>query len=261
MFVNSSLLPCLFVLLLQPNLQIMEAEFSHLMTMDGLLGLITLIVMEIVLGIDNIIFISILAGKLPANQQEKARKIGLFLALLIRIGLLFSISWIIGLKEPLFYIMDHGYSGRDLVLLFGGLFLMAKSTTEIHGKIKGEEDHTNPNLKKLTLNAAIIQIIGLDVVFSFDSILTAVGLVNHILTMILAVIVSMLVMLAAAKSVSDFVNKHPTIKMLALSFLLMIGFMLTLEAFHQEVPKGYIYFAMAFSLIVELLNMRIRKKG
>ena len=250
-----------FVLLLQTNLQIMEAEFAHLMTMDGLIGLITLIVMEIVLGIDNIIFISILAGKLPANQQEKARKIGLFLALLIRIGLLFSISWIISLKEPLFSILDHGYSGRDLVLLFGGLFLMAKSTTEIHGKIKGEEDHTNPNLKKLTLNAAIIQIIGLDVVFSFDSILTAVGLVNHILTMVLAVIVSMLVMLAAAKSVSDFVNKHPTIKMLALSFLLMIGFMLTLEAFHQEVPKGYIYFAMAFSLIVELLNMRIRKKS
>lgn len=239
----------------------MEAEISHLMTMDGLIGLITLIVMEIVLGIDNIIFISILAGKLPANQQEKARKIGLFLALLIRIGLLFSISWIISLKEPLFSIMDHGFSGRDLVLLFGGLFLMAKSTTEIHGKIRGEEDHTNPNLKKLTLNAAIIQIIGLDVVFSFDSILTAVGLVNHILTMVLAVIVSMLVMLAAAKSVSDFVNKHPTIKMLALSFLLMIGFMLTIEAFHQEVPKGYIYFAMAFSLIVELLNMKIRKKS
>jgi predicted tellurium resistance membrane protein TerC len=239
----------------------MEAEFSHLMTMDGLIGLITLIVMEIVLGIDNIIFISILAGKLPANQQEKARKIGLFLALLIRIGLLFSISWIIGLKEPLFSIMDHGFSGRDLVLLFGGLFLMAKSTTEIHGKISGEEDHSNPNMKKLTLNAAILQIIGLDVVFSFDSILTAVGLVNHILTMVLAVIVSMIVMLAAAKSVSDFVNKNPTIKMLALSFLLMIGFMLTIEAFHQEVPKGYIYFAMAFSLIVELLNMRIRKKS
>jgi predicted tellurium resistance membrane protein TerC len=239
----------------------METEFSHLMTLDGLIGLITLIVMEIVLGIDNIIFISILAGKLPANQQEKARKIGLFLALLIRIGLLFSISWIIGLKEPLFSIMDHGFSGRDLVLLFGGLFLMAKSTTEIHGKIQGEEDHTNPNLKKLTLNAAIIQIIGLDVVFSFDSILTAVGLVNHILTMIIAVIISMLVMLAAAKAVSDFVNKHPTIKMLALSFLLMIGFMLTLEAFHQEVPKGYIYSAMAFALIVELLNMKMRKKS
>ena len=138
---------------------------------------------------------------------------------------------------------------------------MAKSTTEIHGKIQGEEDHTNPNLKKLTLNAAIIQIIGLDVVFSFDSILTAVGLVNHILTMIIAVIISMLVMLAAAKAVSDFVNKHPTIKMLALSFLLMIGFMLTLEAFHQEVPKGYIYSAMAFALIVELLNMKMRKKS
>jgi predicted tellurium resistance membrane protein TerC len=239
----------------------MESEFAHLMTIDGLIGLITLIVMEIVLGIDNIIFISILAGKLPKNQQEKARRIGLTLALIIRIGLLFCLSWIVGLKEPLFSVLSFDFSGRDIVLLFGGLFLMAKSTSEIHAKVRGEEDHTNPNLKKLTMNAAILQIVGLDIVFSFDSILTAVGLVNHILTMILAVIISMLVMLAAAKSVSDFVNRHPTIKMLALSFLLMIGFMLTLEAFHQEVPKGYIYFAMAFSLIVELLNMRIRKKS
>lgn len=238
----------------------MEAEFAYLLTADGMIGLITLVVMEIVLGIDNIIFISILAGKLPKNQQEKARRIGLILALLMRVALLFSISWIVGLKEPLFEIMNHGFSGRDIVLLLGGLFLMAKSTSEIHAKINHEEHISNPSAKKLTLNAAILQIIGLDIVFSFDSILTAVGLVNHILIMILAVVISMIVMLAAARSVSDFVNKHPTIKMLALSFLLMIGFMLTIEAFHYEVPKGYIYFAMAFSLIVELLNMRIRRR-
>ncbi len=237
----------------------MQEELVHIFTVDGIVSLFTLVVMEIVLGIDNIIFISILAGKLPHNQQEKARKIGLSLALLLRIGLLFSISWIIGLKEPFITVAGHGFSGRDLVLLFGGLFLMGKSTSEIHGKISKEEHISSPGLGKLTLNMAIMQIIGLDIVFSFDSILTAVGLVDHVSIMILAVIISMLVMLAAAKSVSDFVNKHPTIKMLALAFLLMIGFMLTIEAFHYEVPKGYIYFAMAFSLIVELLNMRLRK--
>jgi predicted tellurium resistance membrane protein TerC len=219
-----------------------------------------LIVMEIVLGIDNIIFISILAGKLPLEKQARARKIGLSLALLIRIGLLFSISWIVSLKADLFTVAGFGFSGRDIVLLLGGLFLIAKSTSEIHGKIEGEEDHTNPDLKRITMNAAITQIILLDIVFSFDSILTAVGLVDEVMTMIIAVIISMIVMLAAAKSVSDFVNKHPTIKMLALSFLLMIGFMLVVEAFDIHVPKGYIYFAMAFSLLVELLNLRMRKK-
>lgn len=238
----------------------MESEFAYLLTADGMIGLVTLVVMEIVLGIDNIIFISILAGKLPHHQQEKARKIGLMLALLMRIALLFSISWIVGLKEPLVHILNHGFSGRDIVLFLGGLFLMAKSTSEIHAKINHEEHTGGPSAAKMTLNTAILQIIGLDIVFSFDSILTAVGLVNHILIMILAVVISMIVMLAAARSVSDFVNRHPTIKMLALAFLLMIGFMLTIEAFHYEVPKGYIYFAMAFSLIVELLNMRMRKR-
>lgn len=239
----------------------MQEELIHIFSTDGLIGLITLIVMEVVLGIDNIIFISIIAGKLPVEKQEKARRIGLMLALLIRIALLFSISWIVSLKEPFITVMEHGFSGRDLVLLIGGLFLMAKSTSEIHAKINAEEHHSNPNLKKLTLNAAIAQIIGLDIVFSFDSILTAVGLVDHVSIMIIAVVVSMIIMLASAKAVSDFVNRHPTIKMLALSFLLMIGFMLTIEAFHYEVPKGYIYFAMAFSLVVELLNMRIRKSS
>lgn len=239
----------------------MNAEIAHVFSTDGIIGLITLVIMEIVLGIDNIIFISILAGKLPQHQQAKARRIGLTLALLIRIALLFSISWIVSLKEPFITILDHGFSGRDIVLLIGGLFLMAKSTSEIHGKIQHEEHLDSGKALKLSLNMAILQIIGLDIVFSFDSILTAVGLVDHVSIMIIAVIISMLVMLAAAKSVSEFVNKHPTIKMLALAFLLMIGFMLSIEAFHYEVPKGYIYFAMAFSLIVELLNMRIRKKS
>lgn len=239
----------------------MLEQFSHIFTASGAISLLTLVVMEIVLGIDNIIFISILAGKLPQNQQAKARRIGLALALIIRIGLLFSISWIVSLKSDLFTVGGMGFSGRDIVLLAGGLFLIAKSTSEIHGKIEGEEDHTNPDLKKITLNAAIFQIVLLDIVFSFDSILTAIGLVNEVIIMIVAVIISMMVMLAAAKSVSDFVNKHPTIKMLALSFLLMIGFMLTLEALDVHVPKEYIYFAMTFSLMVELLNLKMRKKA
>ena len=239
----------------------MMEQFAHLLTMSGIISLITLIVMEIVLGIDNIIFISILAGKLPKHKQAKARKIGLSLALIMRIGLLFCITWIANLKADLFTIAGFGFSGRDLVLLAGGLFLIAKSTTEIHGKIEGEDNHADPKLKKLSLQSAIFQIILLDIVFSFDSILTAIGLVNELVTMILAVIISMLVMLAAAKTVSDFVNNHPTIKMLALAFLLMIGFMLVVEAFDVHVPKGYIYFAMAFSLIVELLNQRVRKKS
>jgi predicted tellurium resistance membrane protein TerC len=238
----------------------MSEEIAVLFTAAGLISLITLIIMEIVLGIDNIIFISILAGKLPLEQQARARRIGLSLALIIRIGLLFSISWIAGLKYDLFTMMGHGFSGRDIVLFLGGLFLMAKSTSEIHEKIANEEHFSDSTIKKLTLNSAILQIIGLDIVFSFDSILTAVGLVEHVSIMIVAVVISMIVMLIAAKSVSDFVNNHPTIKMLALSFLLMIGFMLIIEAFDFEVPKGYIYFAMAFSLLVELLNLRMRKK-
>lgn len=235
--------------------------FMEIFTAAGIISLLTLILMEIVLGIDNIIFISIIAGKLPAEDQPKARRIGLSLALLIRIALLFSLSWIANLKSDLFTVLGHGFSGRDIVLFFGGLFLIAKSTTEIHHKIEGEEEGTAVKAAKLTLNMAVLQIIGLDIVFSFDSILTAVGLVSNLAIMIIAVIISMIVMLLSAASVSDFVNKHPTIKMLALSFLLMIGFMLVIESFDYEVPKGYIYFSMAFSLLVELLNMRMRKKS
>jgi len=229
------------------------------------ISLLTLTLMEIVLGIDNIIFISIVAGKLPADQQGKARTIGLMLALIFRVVLLLFISYIVGMTEPLFTIdLPFGYgefaaTGRDLILLAGGLFLIAKSTTEIHGKLEGEEDDHTVKKVAHSLGKVIVQIILIDIVFSFDSILTAVGLVDHVEIMIVAVIISMGVMLAFAKAISDFVNKRPTIKILALAFLIMIGFMLVLEALHQHVPKGYIYFAMAFSLAVELLNQRIRK--
>jgi len=228
-------------------------------------SLLTLTFMEIVLGIDNIIFISIVVNRLPREQQARGRTIGLLLALLFRIGLLLSISWIVGLKTPLFHLdlpfqePDFGVSGRDIILFFGGLFLLAKSTTEIHGKLQGEEEEHGTG-KYNTLSRVIFQIIVIDIVFSFDSILTAVGLVNNVLVMILAVILAMGVMLAFSGYVADFVNQNPTIKILALSFLIMIGAMLIMEAFHQEVPKGYVYFAMAFSLGVELLNMRVRKK-
>jgi predicted tellurium resistance membrane protein TerC len=233
---------------------------------DLWVSLITLTFMEIVLGIDNIIFISIVASKLPASEQGRARNIGLMLALVFRILLLLSITWIVGLKDPLFIldlpwgIDDFGVTGRDLILMAGGLFLIAKSTTEIHQKLEGEEEEVGVKKAPKSLLSVIIQIVLVDIVFSFDSILTAVGLVNNVVIMIIAVIISMGIMLAFSKYIADFVNKHPTIKMLALSFLIMIGFMLVLEALHQHVPKGYIYFAMFFSLFVEMLNMRLRKK-
>jgi len=233
---------------------------------DLWVSLITLTFMEVVLGIDNIIFISIVASKLPASEQGRARNIGLMLALVFRILLLLSITWIVGLKDPLFVldlpwgIDDFGVTGRDLILMAGGLFLIAKSTTEIHQKLEGEEEEVGVKKAPKSLLSVIIQIVLVDIVFSFDSILTAVGLVNNVVIMIIAVIISMGIMLAFSKYIADFVNKHPTIKMLALSFLIMIGFMLVLEALHQHVPKGYIYFAMFFSLFVEMLNMRLRKK-
>ena len=240
--------------------------FDIFASADTWVSLLTLTFMEIVLGIDNIIFISIVASRLPAEQQGRARTIGLMLALVFRILLLLSISWIVGLKDPLFTINlpwgvnDFGVTGRDLILLAGGLFLIAKSTTEIHHKLEGEIEE--PGVAKVyqSLSKVITQIVLVDIVFSFDSILTAVGLVDHVIIMIIAVVISMGIMLAFSKYIADFVNDHPTIKMLALSFLIMIGFMLVLESLHQHVPKGYIYFAMFFSLLVEMLNMRLRKK-
>jgi predicted tellurium resistance membrane protein TerC len=216
--------------------------------------------MEIVLGIDNIIFISIVTSRVEASKQEKARLLGLALALVFRVALLFSIVWIASLVYPLFSVFGHPISGRDLILLLGGLFLLAKSTLEIHSKLEGDEEGKDGGQKKATFMGVIIQIVLLDLVFSFDSVITAVGLVDQISIMIVAVIIAMVVMLIFAKSVSEFIHKHPSIKMLALSFLLMIGLLLFLEGLHIEVPKGYVYFAMAFSLLVELLNMKLRKR-
>jgi len=238
----------------------LEQNFQDLFTLQALISMLTLSVLEIVLGIDNIIFIAIIAGKLPERKdQRKARTIGLTLALLMRIALLFSISWIIGLKEPLFYISEFGATGRDLILFAGGVFLLFKTTVEIHHKIEGEGEK-EVNVKKMALNAVVMQIVFIDIVFSFDSILTAVGLVSNVLIMVMAVIISMLIMLAFSERVSDFINKHPTIKMLALAFLLMIGMILIIDALHFHVPKQYIYVSMAFSLLVEGLNMRMRSR-
>ena len=240
------------------------AAFAELHTWVSLL---TLTVMEIVLGIDNIIFISIIVNRLAPGEQARGRTIGLLLALLFRVGLLLSISWIVSLRAALFTLhfpplVEHfGVSGRDLILLAGGLFLIYKSTTEIHDKLQGEEEEVNVKPTHAKLSAIIFQIIIIDIVFSFDSILTAVGLVDNVLVMIAAVIVAMGLMVAFSGVIADFVNRNPSIKMLALSFLIMIGFLLVMEAAHKEIEKGYLYFAMAFSLTVEVLNMRLRKKA
>lgn len=225
-----------------------------------LVSLLTLTFLEIVLGIDNIIFISILTGKLPVEQREKARITGLAIALFFRIGLLLAISWIAGLVQPLFTIFGHSFSGRDLILFGGGIFLLIKSTLEIHDKLEGEEGEGDRKVKAVFWNI-IVQIILLDLVFSLDSVITAVGLVKEVSIMIIAIVISMVIMILFAGKVSDFIHKHPTIKMLALSFLLMIGLLLVVEAFHVEVPKGYVYFAMAFSFLVEMLNIKMRKKS
>lgn len=232
--------------------------FEDLLTTQALVSLLTLTFLEIVLGIDNIIFISIISDRLPEHQQGKGRTIGLVIALVMRIALLLGISWMVSATKPLFTLFEHEVSIRDLILIIGGLFLLVKSTTEIHSKIEGEE-YQSISKKGLTLATAIVQIVLLDMVFSFDSILTAVGLTDQIIIMIIAVIISMLLMLMFAKTVSEFVNRNPTVKMLALSFLLMIGMLLILDGFHVHVPKGYVYFSIAFSLFVEVLNMRMRK--
>ncbi|MBM3840597.1 MAG: TerC family protein [Verrucomicrobia bacterium] len=228
------------------------------------ISLVTLTLLEIVLGIDNIIFISILAGKLPHDQQEQARKLGLGLALITRVLLLFGLSWVVKLEKPFFTTQVLSYtlavSGRDLILILGGLFLLAKSTYEIHEKLEGEDGEVT---KKLAPNFAgvIFQIMLLDLVFSLDSVITAVGMANVIWVMITAVILAMIVMLVFVNHIGDFVERHPTIKMLALSFLILIGAMLVAEGFHKEIPKGYIYFAMAFAVGVEMLNIKMRAKA
>jgi predicted tellurium resistance membrane protein TerC len=224
------------------------------------IGLVTLTSLEIVLGIDNIIFISILAGKLPADQQNKARQTGLALAMFVRIALLFSLSWIIGLTAPLFSVLGQEVSGRDLILLLGGLFLLGKSTYEIHERLEGEEGHASAKVKA-AFWSVIVQILLLDIVFSLDSVITAVGMVDELPVMVAAVVIAVVIMLWAAKPVSEFVEHHPTVKMLALSFLLLIGFSLVVEGLHQHIPKGYIYFAMGFSVFVEMLNLRLRAKA
>lgn len=228
---------------------------------DAWIALVTLTFLEIVLGIDNIIFISIQAGRLPAEQQNKARMIGLALAMLMRIGLLFSIGWVMSLTEPMFALWEHEVSGRDLVLLLGGIFLIGKSTFEIHESIEGHAGDDGAAKKKASFGTTIVQILILDLVFSLDSVITAVGMAKHIPVMVIAVMISVGVMMVAAKSISDFVNRHPTVKMLALSFLLLIGFTLTVDGLHFHIPKGYIYFAMGFSIFVEMLNLKIRGRS
>ena len=225
----------------------------------SLIALLTLTVLEIVLGIDNIIFISILSGKLPKEQQNKARLTGLSLAMLTRIMLLFSIVWIMKLTLPLFTILTREISGRDLILIGGGLFLIAKSTFEIHDKLEGEEGHKTAKAAK-SFGNVIVQILLLDIVFSLDSVITAVGMANNIMIMIVAVVIAVGVMMVSSKSISNFVEKHPTVKMLALAFLLLIGVSLIAEGLDQHISKGYIYFAMAFSVFVEMLNLRMKAK-
>ncbi len=220
----------------------------------------TLAALEIVLGIDNIIFITILANRLPESQRDKARRLGLMLAMVMRILLLLSLAWVMRLTEPLFAILGHDISGRDLILFFGGLFLMAKSTMEIHASLEGPEEHTVGDAAKISFMGVIVQIGLLDIIFSLDSVITAVGLVDEIPVMVAAIIASVIVMMLAARQIGDFVDRHPTIKMLALSFLILIGVALVGEGLGFHIPKGYIYFAMAFSLTVEFLNMRMRRK-
>ena len=224
------------------------------------IALVTLTSLEVVLGVDNVIFVSILAGRLPHEQQSRARRLGLFLAMFMRIALLFSLTWLMRLTAPWFTVMGFELSGRDLILAVGGLFLIAKSTHEIHTKLEGDDPHGAARVVA-SFWAVIAQVIVLDVVFSLDSVITAVGMANDLAVMVTAVVLAVGVMMVSADGVSAFVDRHPTVKMLALSFLLLIGFSLLVDGFHQHVPKGYIYFAMAFSVFVELLNLRMRSRS
>jgi predicted tellurium resistance membrane protein TerC len=224
-----------------------------------LIALLTLTVLEIVLGVDNVIFISILSGKLPPEQQKRARRVGLMAAMLMRIALLFSLSWMARLTSPLFILLDHDVSGRDLILIVGGLFLLAKATYEIHEKLEGEEGHGSAKVAA-TFASVITQVMILDVVFSLDSVITAIGMANHLGVMVTAVVLAVIVMMLAAEPISAFVEVHPTVKILALSFLLLIGFSLVADGLGQHISKGYIYFAMGFSVFVEMVNIRVRAR-
>ena len=234
-------------------------DFSWISQPESWIALLTLIVLELVLGVDNVIFISILAGKLPQADQQRARRTGIMLAVVTRILLLLSLSWVISLEEALFTLpyFNIGISGRDLILLVGGLFLLWKSTTEIHEKLEGKEGHATAKVGA-TFMSVIIQIMLLDIVFSLDSVITAVGMVDELMIMIIAVVVAAGIMVFTSGPIGEFVEKHPTVKMLALSFLLMIGFTLVVEGLHQHIPKGYVYFAMGFSIFVEMINLRVR---
>ena len=235
-------------------------DFSWISQPDAWIALLTLSIMEIVLGIDNIVFISILVDKLPPSQQGKGRILGLGLAMLTRIALLFSITWVMSLKDSLFVLMEHPVTGKDIILILGGLFLIYKSTHEIHEKLEGESDEgPNQGPKAAKFSAVLIQIALLDIVFSLDSVITAVGMVQEITVMVVAVVMAVIVMMICSGSISAFINKHPTVKMLALSFLLLIGTALIAEGFHVAIPKGYIYFAMGFSILVEMLNIKAKK--
>jgi predicted tellurium resistance membrane protein TerC len=227
------------------------------LTSEGLLALVTLTFLEIVLGVDNIIFISILSGKLPPAQQAKARRTGLIAAMAMRIALLMSIAWIVRLTNPLFTVFGHGMSGRDLILIGGGLFLLGKATLEIHDRLEGEETHGTARVAP-SFKAVILQIMALDIVFSLDSVITAIGMANDISIMVTAVVLSVAIMMFSAEPISAYVSKHPTIKVLALSFLLLIGLSLIGDGFGMHIPKGYIYFAMGFSVFVEMINLRVR---
>jgi len=234
--------------------------FEWISSPEAWIALTTLTALEIVLGIDNIIFISILVSRLPDHQREFGRRVGLTLAMLTRLALLFSIAWVMGLKDTWFTVLDQEISGRDVILILGGLFLLYKSTHEIHQSMEGIEEETSVP-KVAGLASILVQIAILDIVFSLDSVITAVGLVEHVSIMAIAIIVAVGIMLIAAKPIGDFVDRHPTIKILALSFLILVGVTLIVEGFDVHVPKGYIYFAMAFSVMVEMLNIRMRKKA
>ena len=237
-----------------------DSAFGWASTADGWVSLLTLTALEIVLGIDNVVFISILSSKLPPGERETARKVGMFLAMFIRIALLLSITWVMGLTEPLFHLLGRGISGRDLILIVGGLFLIAKSTHEIHLKLEGDEESSSTR-RVVSFAGVIVQILLLDIVFSLDSVITAVGMADHVAVMIAAVVIAVAVMMLSARAVSRFVEQHPTVKMLALSFLILIGVSLIGEGWGQHIPKGYIYFAMGFSLFVEAINLRVRAKS